>query len=238
MKKTYSRLARKEYKESVRKTVMFGLLTVLLILVILFLGIPVLIKMAVFLGNIKSSYTPVQNENQLPPVPPRFNPTYEATNSAQMTLEGFSDPEVFIEYFQNETVKTKVLANTDGSFLIPDITLLVGKNEIYAVATNKDDVKSQPSEKLIIDFDNTPPVINITDPPINSSLFKPDGKVQIKGDVSEEVDLTINDRLIIMDSSNRFVFPVTLSDDENKFKAVAIDKAGNKTEIKFTLTRE
>jgi hypothetical protein len=238
MNKTYSRLARKEYKENLRKTYLYGLLTVLLVIGLLVFGIPVLIKIAIFLGNLKSAYTPIQKESLLAPAAPRFNPPFEATNSAQISLEGYSDPEVFIEIFQNGVNKGKVLAAADGSFQTTDFILESGKNEIYATATNKDDVISQPSEKLVIILDNTPPEITITEPQENTSIYKPDGKIQIKGGVNEEVDLTINDRLVILDNSNKFVYPATLNDGSNNFKVIATDKAGNRTEKEFSLMRE
>jgi hypothetical protein len=66
----FSRLARKEEVRSLRQAFFFGILTIVFLLLLIFLGIPALIKMAIFLGEIRSSSTPVKTEDLLPPAPP------------------------------------------------------------------------------------------------------------------------------------------------------------------------
>lgn len=233
-----SRLARKQEARSLRRAVLFGFLTVLLALALVFLGIPALIKMAIFIGNLRSSYTPIETKDVLPPVPPRLKPLAEATNEDQINIEGFAEKGATVEIFLNGIAEKKCVAEVDGSFLVSNINLNQGENEIYAITTDQDGNKSQKSGILVIDYDNTPPELVVNEPTDGSVFPSEEKTIEIKGETEEGVTITVNDRFVILGVEGEFSSSFTLSEGENKIKIVAVDKADNQTEEEITVILE
>ena len=230
-----SRLARKEEARSLRQAVIFGLLTVAIIIVLFFLGLPALIRLAVFLGNLKSSGSSIDNSSTIAPSTPKLRPLLEATNSAQINIEGFADPGSEVEIFLNGSSQKKIASESDGTFSASDITLSGGNNDIYAIASNGS-ASSSHSESVQIDYDNTAPKLTISDPQDKSVYYSPNNKVTIKGETEDGASVTVNDHLAVVDSTNKFNYYFPLASGENIIKIVAIDQAGNKTEQDLTLT--
>ena len=88
----HSRLQRVEEKRNIRQATLLGLAAILAIIVVIVLGIPLLVRMAVFLGDVKSSSRPVDKNDLIPPVPPQISLPYTATNSANQTISGSAEP--------------------------------------------------------------------------------------------------------------------------------------------------
>ncbi len=233
-----SRLAKKQEIKSLRKAVIFFLLSLGLILALIFLGIPLLIKFAIFIGNIRSSYTPNETENVIPPPPPRFKQTFEATNSAVIRLEGYADPDSLIDLYVSGIPQVKTSSKSDGTFVINNFKLTPGRNEISATVTDKSGKTSQLSRVIDIELDNIPPNLTIISPTNNSTYYGGNNRVEIKGETDEATTITINDRFVIVDSRGEFNYPFILSLGENKIKIMAIDKAGNQKEEELTLKLE
>jgi len=239
MKKFFSsRLARKQEAKNLRRAVLFGFLSLILVLCLVFLGLPLLIKMAVFLGNIRSSYLPSEKDDTIPPPAPLLLPLPEATSSAQLNLSGFAEPGATVEIFVSGISQEKIVADNNGSFSVDNLRLTEGKNEIYALATDKAGNVSQPSEKASVFLDQTPPQLTILQPPNNTTFYGLQKRVEIKGETEEEASVIINDHLAVMEAGGKFRYSLTLLGGENKVKIVATDKAGNKTEEELTLYLE
>ena len=236
MKIRKSRLSQKEEARSLRRAFLFGLLTLILSLGLIFLGIPTLIKMAVFIGNIKSTYTPVENQDTLPPAPPRLKPLPEATSSAQINIQGFAESGSTVEIFLDATKVKEVVAENDNSFL-SQVELGLGRNDIYAVAIDQDGNQSQASGMMAIIYDDEPPELSLIQP--EGLKFSTDQeKITIQGEINEEATVVINDRLVIVDAQNQFEHPFTLSTGENKILILVTDKAGSEVETELIVTRE
>lgn len=223
-----SRLVRKEEARSARQALLFGLLTVILALGMVFLGIPALIRMAIFLSDIRSSSQPVESQDSFPPTPPRLKALPEATNQSQIDLEGFSEAGATIEIFIKDQSAKKVVAETDGSFIASGLPLSSGENEIYVQATDEAGNTSQKSGLITIAFDDTPPELEINQPEDGSSTQEKE--ININGKTEAEATLYINERLVILDSEGNFNYPLALAEGENLVQIVATDEAGNKTE--------
>lgn len=230
-----SRLVRKEARRNLRRAVVFGFLTVLLAFVLIFLGIPALIRMAIFLGNLRSSSLPVETGDIVPPAPPRLAPLPEATNSARITVQGFSEPGSVIEIFLDGSTAKETVTEEDGSFR-SDLGLSSGRNEISVIAKDEVGNTSQRSARLIVFYDNEPPELEL-DPSVEGTEYSDQKKEAIiKGKTEEGVRVTINDRMVIVDSQGNFEYPLLLSEGENPILIRATDKAGNQTEKEITLT--
>ena len=230
-----SRLARKQESRNLKKTVLFSFLSVLLIFLFIFLGIPGLIKLAVFMGNLRSSYLPTETKDTLPPPAPIFQPLPEATLSATLEVKGFAEAGSSVEIFISGLSAEKVISSNDGTFLVRDATLTKGKNEIYAQATDPAGNPSQESQRIVVFFDQEPPPLTILEP-TETSFYQPENKVNLKGETEAGVKVTVNDHLVIIDSEGKFSYSLTLSDGENQIKVIATDKAGNQTEQELNLS--
>ena len=225
-----SRLARKEEARSLRQALFFGALTIVLLFFLIFLGIPALIKMAIFLGEIRSSSTPVKTEDLLPPAPPIIASLPPATNSAQIDLRGFAEAGTVVEIFLNGLSEAKLVAEKNGTFTTNEVNLTSGRNEIMAKATDSGGNTSQSSGKIVIFYDTTPPKLTISEPSDQSDYYGDENQIKILGLTEEEAAVTVNGRLAVVNQDGSFELPFSLSEGENQIKIVAIDQAGNQTE--------
>lgn len=231
-----SRLRRKEEARSLHQAFLFGILTIILLLLLIFWGIPTLIRMAIFLGNIRGSSLPVETEDTLPPTPPALSPLPSATNSAKVNLRGFAEAGSTVEIFLNNISERKLIAEKNGTFVASEITLNSGRNEIAAEATDNAGNTSQKSGKIVIFYDITPPELTISEPADRSYFSGMENQIKIVGKTEEDITVTVNDRFVIVGSEGNFEFVFTLSDGENLIRIVATDQAGNKTEKELTVS--
>ncbi len=235
-RKRLSRLARKEETRNLRQAVFFGFLTIILLLLLIFLGIPILIRMAIFLSEIRSSSLPIKTEDVLPPAPPSLTPLPPATNSAQIALKGFAETGSTVEIFLNGASEAKLVTEKDGGFATSQITLTTGRNEITATAKDEAGNTSQSSGKMIIYYETTPPELTISEPADGSSFYGDEDAVKILGSTKEGAKVTVNEHLVVVGHDGEFEFLFPLTDGENIIKVTAVDQAGNKTEKKLTVT--
>jgi len=214
----------------VKKTITYILLTFFLILLVIFGGIPFLVRIATFLGEIKSSGEIVETTDTTPPLPPKLQPLPEATNKNTITLKGFAEPGVTVKIFLNGEIVKEVLAEADGSFAAETINLSQGKNNIKAKAGDQAGNESKDSDIIIIDYDKDPPELEIISPENNASFSGEEKEVKIVGKTEAGATLKINGHLIIIDQEGNFSYSLNLSEDENLILFEAIDKAENITE--------
>lgn len=232
--KKFSRLAFKEEKRNTRRAVIFGILSLLLILGLTFLGLPVLVKLAVVFDNLRSSLSPTDTQETLPPAPPIIIVPYEATNSAILNISGFAQTGCEVEIFLNNASARQILVDQSGSFGIEGLSLNEGQNELYAAATDKTTNKRAESEKTTILYDFTPPPLEIIQPKDKADYES--GTAEIIGKTDPEADLLINDHLVVINKEGNFTYQLSLSFGENNVIIKAIDKAGNQAEQKLSLT--
>lgn len=233
----FSRLARREERKNIKKALFFGFLTVGLLLMLIFLGIPILIKIAVFLADIRRTTAPIEQTDTFPPTLPRFNSLPEYTKESSLGLSGFAEPGSTVEIFLNEAATGTVVTTAEGTFNFSSLNLHQDKNEIYAMATDEAGNKSQPSSRIMVIFDNTAPKLEITEP-ADGATFKGEKKrrITILGQTEENISLAINERRVILGSEGNFSSEFLLADGENKIKIVAADLAGNQTEKEIKIT--
>lgn len=211
-----------------KKTVVFIFLTLALIGLIIDKGIPFLIQMAGFFGDLKSSKELVENEDQTPPSPPRLQALPEATNDPYITLKGFAEAGTTVKIFLNAELVKEVISDNDASFIVDSLFLNSGKNRLQAKAIDQAGNESEDSVIMIIDYDNQAPALEVNQP-------EPAEKVKISGKTEMEATLKINDHLVILDQEGSFTYPLDLQEGENKILVSATDQAGNQTKKEFIL---
>jgi len=231
----FSLLSKKESKRSLRQAVFFSLLTIALVALVFIYGIPAVIKMAVFIGNIRSSSTPVESKDNIPPSPPIFKTIPEATNGAKINLYGFAESGSTVKIYLTGQQVNEVVTDNDGNFSLDNLALTLGRNEITAMAVDNAGNKSRESEKLVVWYDNQPPELEVNQPADKSIITSENSKVEIVGRTEPEVNLLINEHLVILNKEGEFKYSFSLSSGENLINIVATDRAGNQTIKTLTL---
>lgn len=210
------------------------LLTGVTIVLLFFFGLPLVIKFAAFLTDIRKTSTPIEKNDITPPAPPQLSNLPEATNETSLLVEGVSESGATVEIFLNDK-KTEVVADEAGVFTTK-LTLLDGENTIYALARDKAGNESQEAKKITVVFDNEDPRLEVISPADGEEFFgSKNQKVTIEGVSETGAALTINERFVGIGEDGSFSFSATLNEGENVFTLKASDKAGNATEKSLIL---
>lgn len=226
---------RAEEKKLYRKLITTIVFLVLTIVVIIYAGIPLLVKIVVGISSLRTGKQ-VETTNSTSLIfPPVLDPVEEATNSAKIAVSGFAEKEATVKIYVNNKESVKVLADKDGRFSAPRVMLEEGANIINATIV-KEDKESSPSGEFVVIYKKNAPKLEISSPNEGQKFFSDSKDITISGETDPGSRVTVNDRLAIVNPNGNFDFRVSLSSGENTFKIVAIDNAGNKTEMERKVT--
>ncbi len=211
----------------------FTILAIAGIVVLFYIGIPALGKIASLLSEIRPGANSLIKD-KTPPAPPIFNNFPDFTNQKNISLTGQSEAGANIKLtFNGQTQES--LSDKDGKFSF-NLELLNGDNAFFGVAVDTAGNASRETKIYKIVFDNTPPNLVIDTPTDGSQFFGTKQKqVAIKGTAEANVQVTVNDRIVAVDDNGKFQFAVSLNEGENKFVIKATDQAGNTKETDLTL---
>jgi len=225
-----------EEKKSLQQLVLSILGIISLLFLFFYLGIPLLVKLSGFIAGFKKETAPTQNETNIVSEP-FLDPLPTATNSAQIQVSGSANPGDDVILFVNDSKSGDKIVGKDGLFSFNNVSLDEGINEIYAQA-KAGSKESSPSIKVKIVYKNNPPKLEIESPK-NGDVFKREQReIDIKGITDEEVTVSINDRLIIVEPNGNFSSTYRLIDGENKIEVKATDSAGNTQTVEIKVTYE
>ena len=229
-----SRLQKVEDKKDTKQAIFFAILTVVVLILIVVFGVPSLIKLAIFFGDVRSSNTPIeQKDSSIGLQPPTLSLFYEATRSANIDIKGYGLADSKIKlYINGRSMATDT--NLKGDFIFRSVNLSEGENKIEAT-TIMDNEESKPSRTISIIYGNQAPDLIIDTPKEGQKYFDFDKDATILGLTEVNASLYINDRLVIVDRDGSFESKVRLIDGENKIMLKAIDQAGNQTEKELIL---
>lgn len=227
----YTRVSRLEEKRTKKQFLIVLIGIVALLLIIFTVGIPFIVGASVFLGNLKSNQPIVTSNDTTVPVPPTLTSDFSATNSAQIKIEGYGEPESSLSLLVNGEQVKNILLPADGSFSFNDIPLQEGENTLLATVTDTAGNESVPSRELHVEYKKGSPKLEINEPEDNQTFAKSQQEIQIKGITDPGVDVRINDRFVAVKDDGSFTFTVKLQDGENTLIIIARDSAGNETRL-------
>lgn len=225
-RRSTSRLKKIEEKKSLKQAVFFFFLTIVLLVLVFFLGIPGIVKLAVLL--VGKSTLSQQTEQNVPIGQPRLSPLPQATNSAQLAIDGYAPEGMEVMILLNGQSVKKAVSDKNGEFSIKSINLKEGNNTIEAVGVDGEN-KSEAYTTTVF-FKKTAPELVITSPNDGDSFFDKDKEIEVTGTTEANNLVTINEHLAIVDSGGNFTLMVVLNEGENEIKIQSQDKAGNKEE--------
>jgi bacillopeptidase F len=230
------RFIRSEERKNLQKSILYLAAAAVIGILFLYVGVPALARLAVFIGNSSSSGNSSQSDT-FPPAPPRLAPVDEFTKNELVSIKGFTESGVDVELFLNGNSVKSLLADSSGEFLFTDVNLEEGANEIYVISTDTNGNESQGSGLLKITLDKEPPTLTIETPKDNETISGQDKKnIKIKGQAEEGISVSVNNRTAILDVDGKFEADFTLADGSQEIKIVATDKAGNTTEKILNIT--
>ncbi len=232
----YSRLAKIEEKRNIRSAITYVVLTIVLILFVLYFGLPTTAKIAGFLSDLRGSSLPVEQKDTTPPAPPVFETPDEFADKAIITVKGRAEPGVKVSIFLNDKLKEELVAGAEGEFSA-NLPILAGENTLYGVAKDESGNESAQSRVYIIIYDKKAPDLEITEPANGSSFYGQNQKqITIKGKTESGAQVWVNERFATVDSEGLFVYTTTLQEGENNFEVKAADKADNNATKNLSVT--
>lgn len=236
-RKYRSRLAKKESKRMVRQSIFLFVLTGLVVAGIFIWGIPALVRVAGFWGELRASNQPITSDDNIPPIAPQLLVGYESTPSAKIDLPGYAEPESRVILYTDESEINQTETNEQGEFVFESIQLVNGENTFYTKAVDQGGNESVHSRTVTIELDDSPPDLSIESPQ-NDQEFFDDSKptIEITGSVDEKAEVLVNDRISFLRSDNTFSQSYRLSEGENQLTISATDEAGNQTVETLTVT--
>lgn len=231
--KRYSRLASVEAKRNFKRAYLYVILSIITGVVLLFIGLPILIKFASFIGTFKKSNELVEIQDTTPPAPPQFDEIVEYTNKQSINITGKTEAGATVVIRANNK-ESETIADKDGFFSYL-FKLETGENSIDARARDDSSNISTTTKLYKISFDNQPPTIEIESPGNGDSFYGSNQRqLVIKGKIDEnEAELTINGRYTSVNEDGLFTFAITLEEGQNNFEIKAIDLAGNESSTSF-----
>lgn len=197
------------------------------ILFAVFIGLPILARLAVSLSLIKKENTNVTDKISVSLFAPIIEPLPLATNSASIAIYGSSDKERTITLWVNGEKTDEKLTDEEGKFNFRGVKLKEGNNKIEARTKFKEE-ESAPSQVEIV-YKKEPPKLEIQEPSEGQNMIG-EAKITIKGQTDPDTRISINDRFVIVERDGNFSYPITLKEGENSFSFTAIDEAGNVTQ--------
>lgn len=230
-----SRLAKIERQKTLKTVISSFVLVIAIIGVLIYFGVPLLIKLAIFVSETRAPTLSEEIKNQAIIPKPVLDALPEATPSASIKVSGYSQPGLIITLVLNSQKSKQELSDSDGSFQI-NVNLVKGKNIITVIASDNQDHQSPASNELTVNYDNEPPLLEITSPANNFEFSGSKNKiVDIVGKTEPGGSVTINNRFSLVSSDGAFTSRFELKEGDNQFIAAVHDKAGNETEVDFTL---
>ena len=230
-----SRLNRATNEQITKKTVVLGLMTVVLAVLVIFFGLPLLIKFSVFLGQGKSKNQTDTEVKKLPPVAPRLVIPYEATNSGQIKITGFAEAKVKVELFKNEASMGTTEVTENGDFVFENLSLDEGENSFTAMASTEENGSGDDSSPVVVVYDTKAPELTVTNPS-EESLNVDYADFDIVGKTESGSSISINNRIATVDNDGNFKLKWQLNTGKNELEITRTDLAGNQTKKKVAIT--
>ncbi len=217
-----------------KRTIFLGMATLLIFVLVLVVGLPLLIRFSVFLGENRKNQN-IKEVQALPPTPPRIVMPFEATSSATINIAGFAEKGGNVELYKDGKLFLTKKVDAQGDFLFSQVELNSGPNTFWTVAFLKESAKSEPSKKVVIIRDETAPSLTMINPS-EDKLTVDVADFDVIGKTEPGVSVSLNNYVASVNDKGEFKLKLQLSPGKNEYEVKAKDLAGNITTKKITIT--
>jgi hypothetical protein len=215
----------------------YSLLGSILIIAFLFIfGERILVGFSLFVDRVRGGSPAPTPTEEIFVLAPTLDPASEATNSGVLPVTGSGTPGTTVVLYVNGSEYKKTTVEEDGTFAFPAVRIVEGDNVITAKTTGDSDKMSDTSNELRITLKREGPILEVSSPEPDITVYGPDNGVNATGQTEEEVSVTINGRLVLVRPDGTFSTRMTLSDGDNTLTFVATDVAGNQTTVERHVT--
>lgn len=231
-----SRLVRKERQKLVRQTLLLITASIIILLGFIFVVIPGFIRLINAFLSDTSSLNP---SDTLPPQVPILSAPIQATNSAQLRIVGFGEPNSTVVFLLNGSKDQEVTISDGGEFSV-ETSLLEGENTVSAYSIDEAENESEVSKSYLVLLDTEKPTLELESPTDDQEIRgRTNQDLTIKGKTEPKARIMINDRLVFPNQDGEFTHRIRLSEGDNTLKFVVTDQGGNTLEeeisVKFSL---
>lgn len=230
-----SRVEKHMKKDATRNILIVLSGLVILGVFLFFFGIPLLIGFSKMTEKDTTPQVETEQSSELDfDEPPKLSAPFEATNSAQVKLTGYSKADYEIVLYRNGSEIKTTTVKDNGRFTFNNVTLEEGGNILKAKAVYKKK-ESDYSDSIIITYSKDKPTIEISFPQEGQTIKRNASPITVKGQTAEGNTVTINGSRAVVQGDGIFSYELPLTDGDNTFTAEATDEAGNTVnkEVKF-----
>lgn len=213
---------------------------VIILTIIVLFGMKFLVGYSIILEKFRNQKDNTSSNKTVDYIaPPILDPVSQATNSAKVKITGTSPTEnTIVKLYLNDKYIDNVEIKNNNSFVFGNISLIAGKNVIKAKAFGNDELQSEYSQSITINYLNKLPQLDVTFPHDGTTFKKDESPIRIIGKTDPGVKVTINDFWAISQDDGNFSYQYNLKDGDNNLKVVATDEAGNKSEKEIKIKVE
>jgi hypothetical protein len=226
-----SRLAKKKQKQFTKQTIILSVLAVLISVIFLFFLLPNVVKLFFKLFGPESQGQP---EDIIPPQQPAVHAPLVATNSAKLTLQGYTEPQAQVHLKLNRQQQAKQQAHDGGEFSFK-VKLKPGENQLAIQSEDEAGNQSQVTNYEVL-LDTGKPEIKIDAPEDGAEFTRHEDRViEVTGETEPEAKVYINSYLTYANQQGQFKLRYPLTEGENKLEVEVIDQAGNQNKTELTV---
>lgn len=215
-------------------------LTIVIVIVLAYASltwaIPTLIGSLSVLNRFKSSPKTVKTEAGVAVPPPVLNIPFESTNSARISITGYTSPNSKVEIYIDEELKDSPTSNDEGQFTTSDIELNMGTNNITGITLTDDNKKSLPSKNIRVFYSNEKPKLELSEPADNQTIQGGDKKVRVSGKTDSGNSVSVNGSTTIVDPDGNFSIILNINEGENTISVTASNTFSNSTSLQRKVT--
>src|SRR5258708_3888630 len=232
MRQYQSRLSEVEEKRSIKSAAIFGGLTLLIIILALFMGIPLFSK---FVSLFSKKTTNTLNLPATTLLPPSLIVLPQYTKDKSIVVKGTAIANSTVKVFFNNS-SDETSADDTGNFAL-NVSLTPGPNVIFSKTVDAKSNESASSASYTITYLNKVPNLTINVPQNNQTFYgSTQQNISIQGSTDQGDTVTVNDHIAVLDNAGKFNFSFTLQNGDNQLKIISADPAGNKKEIDLKVT--
>lgn len=211
---------------------------VLLILTVAFImtvGLQLVLAASRFIAGFSKKSDELNHISTEVVVPPVLYDLPDATNSAQLAINGTSSGDGTITIFVNDESVEDISVDSSNPDFKTIITLDQTDNNVYAqFKDSKNRIKD--SDTYSVQYIKEKPTLIIDSPADGSHTL--DSEITVSGSTGQNDRLKINGKPVVLNADGTFSYRLTLDQGENTINVASTDEAGNVQESSIKVTYE
>lgn len=230
-----SRLRQFEERKEKRRLILAILGSAGILLFLAFFGLKILVGFSLFLDKLQETAPKEQSQTII--LPPVLDPLPVATNSATINVTGKGQVGLTLILYLNETESKKLTIADDGTFIVKNLAVSEGTITVSAKQKDDKDNISNLSNVITVQIKRTPPTLDVTAPADGATVIGEKNTVTVAGSVKDDTtNVTVNGRFVLVGNNGSFRYDYPLNEGSNTLTIVAIDAAGNQTQVQRRVT--